>query len=789
MKKISLFLVICFILNIRLTSQTFQWVNDHIGNATHYHHGNAVCTDTSGSVYNVGTFTGNITVVGSPSLSASSSSVGSAFLCKRNAAGVTQWGRAFSGSVVGTGNAVTCDPWGNVYFVGDYSGSINYWNGSSITISSTSRHLYVAKVNSQGAFLWIKGLNSSLYNGTSEGFAVMCDAVGGVYIGGCFTGTVDFNPATGVNTKASAGSSDGFILKLDTAGTYQWCYKTGNYTGQDCVMSLSQPNSGGYLYYAGYYNTSGTFKALSGSVDKSNGSSGQGNFILSTNWSQALSIVCDTSGSFFTGSYYVVGFFTGTADFNPSGLGYSLTAVGGRDIFIAKYNALSHLVWAKSMGSTQSDEGKGIGMDSQGNIWITGYFEYLTDFDPGPGTATLTTYTLSGTPDVFLAKYDPNGNYQWVGKMGGVQDDRGRGIFIDDLDNIYSTGTYMNIPDFDPGPATYTAMYGNQYYTEAYVHKMASCSAAPSLTGSISGTTQLCPGASAIYSFGPVGGATSYNWLLPSGWIGSSTTRSIQVSPSASGSMSLTVANFCGVSAPLIYSITVSQLPAIGVTANPSTVCPGQSVTLTATGGISYSWSPGNQSGNSYVITPAQPLSYTVTGSNSTGCKNSAQVHINLFPTVSVSVSGPDTICNGQTINLLASGAQNYTWSSGENGAGISVSPVQSTVYTVSGTDINGCSSQAQLHIEVLDCGVVGLEKGQAKAPVLLYPNPNKGVLFLENCSENTTPLLYNSLGQLVQLKNKESACNSRKELDLTLLPRGVYFIRIEDQVWKVLKD
>ncbi|MBI2967708.1 MAG: SprB repeat-containing protein, partial [Bacteroidetes bacterium] len=111
------------------------------------------------------------------------------------------------------------------------------------------------------------------------------------------------------------------------------------------------------------------------------------------------SIALDASGNAF-----IIGFFQGTADFDPSAGTANLTPVGNIDIFFAKYDSNGNYLWAKSIGSTSDDFGNSIALDAGGNAFITGEFNGTADFDPSAGTANLTSV---GGRDIFFAKYAP----------------------------------------------------------------------------------------------------------------------------------------------------------------------------------------------------------------------------------------------------------------------------------------------------------------------------------------------------------------------------------------------
>ncbi len=106
--------------------------------------------------------------------------------------------------------------------------------------------------------------------------------------------------------------------------------------------------------------------------------------------------------------------------------------------------------WAFNLGGTSGDEGFAIAVDSSGNCYVTGYFQGTNiDFDPPGGTALLTS--ASGSADIFVAKYNSSGIYQWALNVGGTGADGGRGIAVDGSGNCYVTGDFQGASiDFNP---------------------------------------------------------------------------------------------------------------------------------------------------------------------------------------------------------------------------------------------------------------------------------------------------------------------------------------------------
>jgi hypothetical protein len=148
-------------------------------------------------------------------------------------------------------------------------------------------------------------------------------------------------------------------------------------------------------------------------------------------------------------------------------------------------------------------------------------------------------------------------------------------------------------------------------------------------------------------------------------------------------------------------TVTVSQPPDITATANPSSICSGESSTLTASGASNYQWSTGS-SGSSITVKPNQTTTYTVTGS-ANGCSNTASVTVTVKPSPNVSVTASPSVLNviGLSSTLTASGASTYQWSTGASGSSIVVVPLLTTTYSVTGIAANGCTDQATVTVTI----------------------------------------------------------------------------------------
>lgn len=211
--------------------------------------------------------------------------------------------------------------------------------------------------------------------------------------------------------------------------------------------------------------------------------------------------------------------------------------------------------------------------------------------------------------------------------------------------------------------------------------------------------TLICRGGTAILT---ASGANTYTWMP-----GSIASMSISVSPTNTTVYSVTGSSLSCTNTKTI-SVTVNA-PVVNATKNPSTLCFGNTATLTATGALTYTWEPGSIVSNTVAVTPTATAIYSVTGTNTLGCTATKTINVVVAasPTVNVATLTP-TICSGSSATLNASGASTYTWNPGLlTGANVAVSPTTATTYTVIGRSAAGCTSTNTITINVNPAAVV----------------------------------------------------------------------------------
>ncbi len=248
--------------------------------------------------------------------------------------------------------------------------------------------------------------------------------------------------------------------------------------------------------------------------------------------------------------------------------------------------------------------------------------------------------------------------------------------------------------------------------------------------------------------------------------------------------------NSCSEGPRTPITLTVNPLPIVAIVGGTAAVCAGSAINLTASGANTYSWSNGAVT-TTIAPTPTVNASYTVVGTSTAGCTNSAVKAVTVTAAPSVSVAGASTICIGQNATLTASGANTYSWNTGSALAGIVVNPTITTNYTVNGTStVTGCSASTTANLIVSPC--TGLSSLSAKINGLsVYPNPSNGEFTVELNNGLYKTIQVTDLTGRVVLTNASS--KDKVNVNMANLANGIYYVKIQSdnavEVIKVVKQ
>jgi len=439
--------------NAMAQSHNFNW-SQPLGSGQN-EDGRSICTDDNGNVYSTGFYRATVDFdnsVGTANLTAVAGA--DIFVKKTDVDGNFQWAVSMGGTQDDVPQDVHVDAFGNVFVTGYFSGTADFDPGAGTAnlTSNGSSDIYVVKLDANGNYVWAHNFGST---GGDTGITLDTDNAGNVFVSGFFYGSADFDPGAGVATHTSNGGADGFLLKLDASGNYDWSYSYGA-TNNDDARTLAV-DAAGDVYLSGYFN---------GTVDFDPGAGVQS--LTTVGGSDGVLVKFSNAGVFdFAVAYggtgneapwdmvidnadmiIITGAYNGTTDLDP-GVGVDAhTAAGANDQFILKLDPTGQFVWSTVMGSTLGDEGFGVDVDSENNVYGTGFFRGTADFDSGSGTANLTS---NGNSDVFVIKVSEDGDYQWAYNVGGAGYEHAYKIAVDSEDGINVTGYFQNTVDFDPG--------------------------------------------------------------------------------------------------------------------------------------------------------------------------------------------------------------------------------------------------------------------------------------------------------------------------------------------------
>lgn len=378
------------------------------------------------------------------------------FLFSGTNAQTLQWAKGLVGPGSASCWSIATDANGNVYISGMAQDSIDLDPGPGTAFLNTPYTIFFAKYSPAGNYLWSNTLDVQFCH-------IEIDPAGNLCLVGIFLDTADFDPGPGVYNLINTGTNkDTYMAKYDPSGNLMWAKNIGGPGNATLWTNSFNLDKYGNFYLVGYFVFTNDFDPDTGSVSISPPGIGSDCFIAkydaSGNYAWVKTMGNGNGASPFgvdispAGDVFVAGCFAGMTDFDPSATTVNVTSNGMEDIFFAKYDAMGNYQWVKKVGGSKTDYAYAIELDSLGNIFLTGMFTGMVDFNPGTGTANLDTYDFF--IDSYIAKYDPVGNYLWAVNFGDQWPDHGFSIALDTAGDVYAIGRYQGNDDFDFGTGT-----------------------------------------------------------------------------------------------------------------------------------------------------------------------------------------------------------------------------------------------------------------------------------------------------------------------------------------------
>lgn len=773
--------------------------------------------DASGNYIIVGEFTG--TTDFDPSANTftvnSGTSQGKAFIAKYDANFNFLSVYTFTATNYSAFQSVKVDASGKIYVGGYFFGTQDFDVGigvaseTSVTTGSNVFLIYDSSMNLLNRFV------------NFGRFKTLCevDNSGNIYLAGLFNANSDFDPSPSTYTLTPIGGSDVFIAKYNSSMVLQWAGQIGN-TNSENLKQLKLDGNGNPILLGEFsgtvdfdMNTSSAYTLTSVATD---------NFLVRIsalglfNWARHYqlsnvfnNVIGDNVDVDANNNIYLTGAFSGTKNFNNGGTAFNMVATGDVDGFVEKLDNTGTQQWCFRFGGSTPGfnytGGHCISIENSGQIDLIGSMRVVNDFDPSPYDSTSTA-PFGSFYNSFIAKYNQlktltvatpslcagntltvpysiNGTCN-VGNIFTAQLSDATGSFASPV----SIGTISAISS---GTITATVPSTVAYGTNYRVRVVSSnpvqngernnsnilINNAPSVLSSPSSKT-VCINANTSFTSAVSSNSTTVQWYFNSSPVSTATLSSLaltSVQASNSGNYYLTVTNGCGSANSNTVTLTVNN-PSVTVSGLLS-VCAGQSTTLTASGAINYSWNTGSNS-SSITATPSSNTNYTVTGVDAQGCidTETLTVVLNALPTVSVSTSNA-IICTGETSTLTATGANTYSWNTTSSGSAIVVNPTTNTVYTVTGTDANGCSNSSTITQSVSLC--TGITQLVNESSVSVFPNPFSDVITIKNTFENSSIVIVDVLSKVVFEKEIVS---SETSIDLSELKTGFYQLMVKGE-------
>jgi fibronectin type 3 domain-containing protein len=382
---------------------SFNWVRRAGGSDTDI--GFGIDIDNFGNRVITGYYEGTATF-GDFILNISPSGQRDIFVAKYNDLGDVLWANHAGGAYLDMAKAVVTDEHGNSFITGTCGAGAIF-----DTIELGGSGIFAAKYNSQGNLVWARAYGSHPEN---IGNGITLDNTGNILVTGRFFHTTLF----GTVELTASSSSDVFIAKLDSSGNVIWAKQAGG-LGNDFGEAICADESGNPII-AGSFKGIAFFDSVKIDAGISQKMfiakyDALGNIIwvnggeISNGTEEGFGIATDVSGNIL-----VTGAFDGTADFGSS----VLTSAGYTDMFIAKYDSKGKVIWVKQAGGLGHQFGTDIVCDGIGNVFVTGTFENELVFEQnvltGFGDTDVFIAKFNPMGELLWAKQAGNPDYDFV---------------------------------------------------------------------------------------------------------------------------------------------------------------------------------------------------------------------------------------------------------------------------------------------------------------------------------------------------------------------------------------
>ncbi len=717
MRKLSLF---CFIL-LQLCSaiaQNWTWAETAGGILPDEANGCAI--DRNGNRYMSGFFFSSSIDFGHGN-SISNGGICDGFIVKYDAGGNAVWASKVKGT--GEDKATKCavDDSGNVIITGYFdSPSIQFGGNNANKVSNydgsgNTFDCFIAKYSAVGTPLWFHAIGETDDDG---GSGVATDSSGNIFLTGWFRATSITLGSFTLYNRGTVGTSDMFVVKYNPSGQVLWARNAGSTDddkGNGCAVdrfgnvivtgyskgdsihfdSNAFANHGGKDAFVAKYNPNGLLLEAA----SFGGASGE----------EAFACSADANGNIFVaGNFSDAAFMFDTVAFTNTG---SSSAA-----FLVKLNPSLVPLWAICASSNANDEARGCATDSYGNTVITGVF---TGSSISFGNTVLNN---NGGEEIFLVKYNPQGQQFWAKKVGKSKDDGSNDCAVGVSGQVVVAGYYNSS----------TLTFGNIDLDNSYVGISTSdvFIASTCLTEKSNDTQTAC---------------NSFTWIDGHTYTSNNNMATFSLPAGATN----------GCDSVVTLNLTILS-PAVG--------------TDTVTACDFYTWIDGiTYDSNNYAAT------YHIIGGAANTCDSIVTLHLTI-DTVDKGVTVAGQLLTAQAVNVA------YRWLDCDNGFAALLSDTLQT-FIASANGHYAVEIRRNNCIDTSACvtvNSVGIVSPRVVEGIKVYPNPNKGIVYFSLGSlQNVSIRVSNVNGQVVYQKENVQAA----EFEVLLkVASGIYFAEVRTE-------